>query len=89
MAKEVPWTKIFLDEFADKAGLNEEEINIVRTRMLGWTRVKQSREFHMSLATIDRMIRRLKVKYDQVQPYSDILPPRKYSVEETYMDKRK
>lgn len=40
----------------------------------------------MSLATIDRIIARLKVKYDNVQKYDPILPPRKFSAEETYMD---
>ena len=36
-------------------------------------------EFNMSLAAIDRIVARLKRKYDAVQPYSDKLPVRKKS----------
>ena len=58
----------------------------MRTRVAGWTRTKQSRELHMSISTIDRIIRRLKKRYDKVAEYDPILPPRKASAEEVYMD---
>ena len=58
----------------------------MRTRVAGWTRTEQSMKLGMSLSKIDRHIKRLKSKYDQVQMYSLILPPRKFSAEETYMD---
>jgi hypothetical protein len=86
MAKQVPWNKLILDEFVHLAALNEEEEKIIRTRAAGWTRVKQSIEFDMSLSSIDRIIRRLKVKYDHAQKHSDILPPRRFSANETYKD---
>lgn len=86
MAKQVPWNNIILDEFVRLAALTGDEEKIMRTRMNGWTITQQSIEFGMSTATINRIIRRLKVKYDNVQPYSPILPPRRFSAKETYMD---
>lgn len=86
MSKQVPWNKIILEEFIAQAMLTKDEEMIMRTRVAGWSRVRQSMELGMSLATVDRIIKRLKVKYDHVQKYSLLLPPRKFSAEETYMD---
>lgn len=86
MSHQVPWNKIILEEFIQLATLTKEEEMIMRTRVAGWSRVRQSMELGMSLATVDRIIRRLKIKYDHIQPYSPLLPPRKYSSEETWMD---
>lgn len=86
MSKQVPWNKVIFDEFVRLGGLTEEEEQIMRTRMQGWTITKQSMEFHMSVSKVNRIIKRLKVKYDQVQPHSDLLPPRRFSAKETYMD---
>lgn len=86
MSHQVPWNKIILEEFIRLAALTKEEEMIMRTRVAGWSRVRQSMELGLSLATVDRIIRRLKIKYDMIQPYSPLLPPRKYSAEETWMD---
>ena len=86
MSKQVPWNKIILEEFIKEAMLTKEEEEVMRTRVAGWTRVRQSHELGMSLSTIDRIIRILKIKYDNVQKYDPILPPRRFSKEETYMD---
>lgn len=86
MSKQVPWNKVILETFIEDAILTKEEEMIMRTRVAGWSRVRQSQEFGMSIATIDRIIRRLKVKYDNAQKYNPILPPRKFSVEETFLD---
>lgn len=59
---------------------------VIRTRVAGWTRTRQSIELHMSIGKLDKIIRRLKVKYDHAAMYDPILPPRKASAEETYMD---
>ena len=40
----------------------------------------------MSTATVDKIIRRLKEKYDKVQKYEPLPPPRKSSDKETRMD---
>lgn len=86
MSKDILWTNIILEEFIRLAALTKEEEIVMRTRVAGWTRTKQALKLHMSMRTLDRIISRLKVKYDLVQPYSPLLPPRKPSVEETYMD---
>lgn len=86
MSKQVPWNKIILEEFISLASLTQDEEAIMRTRVAGWTITKQSIELGMSVSKINFIIKRLKKKYDLIQPYSAILPPRKSSAEETYMD---
>ena len=77
MTKQVPWNKIILEEFIELACLNELEQKIMRTRIDGWTITKQAYEFHMSESSIKKMIAILKNKYDNVQEFSSVLPPRK------------
>lgn len=86
ISKQVKWSKIILEEFIEIAALTDEEEQIMRTRVAGWTITKQAQVFGMSESSVNRIIKRLKVKYDGVQPYSPILPPRKFSAAETYMD---
>lgn len=86
MAHEVPWNKIILEEFIEQAILTKEEEEIIRTRVAGWTRVEQSMKFGMSIQKVDRIIANLKEKYDNVQKYDVLLPPRKSSKEEDRMD---
>lgn len=86
MSKQVPWNKLILEEFIREGCLTKDEEMIMRTRVAGWSRVKQSMELGMSLSTVDRLIASLKKKYDGVQRYNPILPPRKPSAIETWMD---
>lgn len=75
--KSILWNKIILNEFLDLACLTETEEKILRTRIAGWSRVRQSMEFNMSISSVDCVIRTINLKYDMVQPYSTILPKRK------------
>lgn len=75
--KDIIWNKVILDEFLQLAFLTELEEQILRTRIAGWSRVKQSMELHISVSTVDSTIRMIGLKYDMVQPYSKILPVRK------------
>jgi hypothetical protein len=75
--KDIIWNKIILSEFIDLACLTEMEEKILRTRIAGWSRVKQSIEYNISVSTVDCLIRSINIKYDQVQPYSSILPKRR------------
>lgn len=86
MSHQVIWTKIVLEEFVSSANLTEFEEHIMRTRAAGWTRTKQAQEFHVDLSTVDRTIKRLKIKYDAAQKHNPLLPPRKNSAAELYMD---
>lgn len=75
--KDIIWNKIILDEFIKLAILTETEEKILRTRIAGWSRVKQAMELNMSVSTVDCIIKMINQKYDMVQPYSPILPKRK------------
>ena len=86
MSHQVIWTKFILERFIDVGNLTKEEEAIIRTRAAGWTRTEQSMKLGMSLSTIDRIIKRLKVKYDRAQKYDVLFPPRKQSSQELYMD---
>ncbi|MCQ2053390.1 MAG: hypothetical protein MJZ03_05605 [archaeon] len=86
MAHQVIWTKIIIETFIAEANLSKEEEMIIRTRAAGWPVSRQAMELNMSEATVHRMIKRLKHKYDEVQKHNVILPPRKKSAKELYMD---
>ena len=84
--KQVPWTRIILDEFTKLAGLTEIEQEIMSDRMSERTATHTCLRLAISESTYARYVRRLKKKYDLVQPHSDKLPPRRFSAKETYMD---
>lgn len=86
MARQVPWNKIILEEFIRLSTLTDDEEKVIRTRVAGWSRTKQAMELNMSMRKLDRIISDLKKKYDAVERYSVILPPRRSSKEEEYMD---
>lgn len=86
MSHEVAWGKVILEEFIEQASLTPLEEKVIRTRVKGWSRSVQADTFGISLSTLDRVIKRLKQKYDKAQKYSPILPPRKHSDAETWMD---
>lgn len=86
MSRQVLWTNLIIEEFERLGGLTDEERAILRTRAAGWTITKQSIEFNMSKSKVDGIIRDLKAKYDLVEPHSAILPKRKNSKKELYMD---
>lgn len=86
MSKQVLWSKVILEEFIRLAALTKEEEMIMRTRVAGWTITEQSMKLGMSTSTVSRIVAALKRKYDGVEPYSPILPPRKKSAKELYMD---
>lgn len=86
MAHQVPWNKIILETFIEEGCLTKDEEWIIRTRVAGWSRTKQAYELNMSVANVDKIIARLKLKYDNVSKYNPLLPPRKFSNEEAWMD---
>lgn len=86
MSQQVPWNKYIIERFVELACLSHEEEMIIRTRAAGWSRTKQSIELGISIPTLDRYIALLKKKYDRIQKYDPLLPPRKKSAQETWMD---
>ena len=75
--KDILWNTIILDEFIRLAAPTEFEIHIIKSRMADRSRVQQSFDFSRSLPRVDAAIKSIRQKYDAVQPYSSILPPRK------------
>lgn len=70
----VPWNRVIYDEFVSLSYLTAEEEEILKTRIAGWSQVKQCQTYNMSLATLNRKVKKIKDKYDSVQPYSMTLP---------------
>lgn len=87
MAKQVEWTKIILETFLEESGINQRiELGdqkarilegIMRTRCAGWSIPMQAEKFNISIETVNRYVRELKVLYDATQKNSIILPVRK------------
>lgn len=86
MTKQVKWNKYIVEAFISDAMLTKEEEMILRTRVAGWTRTEQARKLNISLSTLDRIISELKEKYDAVEKYNPLLPPRRKSAQEEWQD---
>ena len=86
MAKQVGWNKKIVETFIEEACLTKEERDILRTRVAGLTISEQAEKFNISVGKVNRIIKRLKWKYDNVQKYCKDLPVRKESAAELYMD---
>lgn len=70
----IPWNRVILDEFCSLALLTPLEENIIRTRAAGWSQTKQCHKFCVSQATVTRIVKKLKKKYEFVRKYSEKLP---------------
>lgn len=86
MSHQVPWSKIILETFIKEANLSKEDEWIMRTRVEGWSRTKQCAYLHISMSALDKRISILKKRYDLVQKTNCLLPPRKPSAKELWMD---
>lgn len=75
---DIPWNKIILEEFIEKACLTELEEEIIRMRVKGWTITKQAQELSVSESTVKKNMAKIRNKYDDVCKYSDILPQREH-----------
>lgn len=94
--KQLCWSKIILETFLEESGINDRIKlgddkarileGIMRTRVAGWSIVKQSQEFHVSVDTINKYVKELKVLYDETQRHSIVLPIRKQSKKEGRLD---
>lgn len=78
--------KFIVETFEELAMLTDEERAVLRTRVSGMTIVEQSMKLGMSTSKVSAIIKRLKKKYDDVEKYTPLLPPRKHSAKEDYMD---
>ena len=86
MANQVPWTKLIVEEFIREGMLSKDEEFIIRTRAKGYTITQQADVLNMSPDNVSKKIALLKRKYDEVAKYDTLLPPRRVSKQERYMD---
>lgn len=84
LAHQVIWNQIKEDEFVRIGNLTKDEEVVLRLHAKGKNRVEIQMETDIPLHTIDRIISRLKIKYDEAQKVSDILTPRKKNAKELY-----
>lgn len=73
-----------VNEFIRIAHLTDDEKEVLLLHVDGKSRVSISTKTNLSLATVDRIIKSLKMKYDYAQRESDILPPRKKTMKDLY-----
>ena len=76
MSHQVLFTRDILDEFINEAILTEDEAFILRTRVNGWSRQQQANELNISVQSVDRLIKRMKTKYDRVAEKNAHFPTR-------------
>lgn len=86
MAKQVCWTKKIVETFIEEAYLTKEEQDMLSTRFAGLTISEQEDKFNISVGKVNRIIKRLKLKYDNVKKYCKYLPVSKESAAELYMN---
>ena len=87
MKHKVPWNKTLLEDFIKEGLLTEDEEFIMRTRLAGWSQVKQAMERNISTATVSNIVRRLKDKYAELsEQFPDRFPPIKQNNVEDLLD---
>lgn len=86
MTKQVNWNEIFYTEFSRLAMLSPLEREVLRMRIMGYSITQTSMDLNISESAVHRMIGKMKIKYDDVQPYSDVLPKRRKSKTEEWQD---
>lgn len=86
MSKQVPWTKATLERFISEACLSEIDETIMRTRVQGMPISQQAMMLNVSEATVHKHIQYLKRIYDVCQASDPLLPKRKPSKKELWMD---
>ena len=75
--KDIPWDNVMLEDFRRLAILTEDEDRVLTGWVKGWSIVKIADRCGMCDRTVNSIIRSIRNKYDAVQIYSPLLPPRK------------
>ena len=73
----IRWNAVMLAEFRTLACLTEDEDKILTAWDKGWSNVKMADKLGMSDRTVSRHLESIRDKYDDVQVYTPLLPPRK------------
>ena len=73
---DIPWDGIVLTEFRNLAHLTEFEDAVLQDWVCDRSIVQSHFCHYVSSRTVDRAKRRIRAKYDAVQPFSPLLPKR-------------
>ena len=84
--KQILWTKKIVDTFIKEGMLTEEEKEVLLLRFKGYTIAETSELMNISDSKVNRIIRRLKIKYDNLQGTLEELPKRKETTKELYRE---
>lgn len=84
--KQILWTRKLVDTFIKEGLLTEEEKEVLLLRVKGYTIAETSELMNISDSKVNRIIRRLKIKYDNLQGTIEELPKRKETTKELYRE---
>ena len=84
--KQILWTRKLVDTFIKEGMLTEEEKEVLLLRVKGYTIADTSELMNISDSKVNRIIRRLKIKYDNLQGTIEELPKRKETTKELYRE---
>lgn len=84
--KQILWTRKLVDTFIKEGMLTEEEKEVLLLRVKGYTIAETSELMNISDSKVNRIIRRLKIKYDNLQGTLEELPKRKETTKELYRE---
>ena len=84
--KQILWTRKLVDTFIKEGMLTEEEKEVLLLRVKGYTIAETSELMNISDSKVNRIIRRLKIKYDNLQGTIEELPKRKETTKKLYRE---
>lgn len=85
MKHQVPWSKTLLNDFIEEGLLTKTETDLMKLRVRNESVQYQAQTLNVSTATIDRMVVKLKIKYDQLhEQFPDRFPKRERSKKEKF-----
>ena len=84
--KQILWTRKLVETFIKEGMLTKEEKEVLLLRVKGYTISETSELINISDSKVNRIIRRLKIKYDNLQGTIEELPKRKETTKELYRE---
>lgn len=86
MKTTVSWNESLYMLFINKMMLSRLEREVLRCRIMEYTVTEISEELGVSKSTVDRTVKKLRLKYDKLREMDSTLPPRRMSDKEKWMD---
>ena len=84
--KQILWTKKIVDTYIKEGMLTKEEIEVLLLRVQGYTIAEQAEMLNISYSKVNRITRRLKIKYDALQCTINELQNRTETTKELYRE---